>query len=71
MAGFMDVLGTMVQQGMSQSSGSRMSSGLGAGKSGGSLNDIMESLSQMLGGGGAGQPAQTGAGGLGEFSVMC
>jgi uncharacterized membrane protein YebE (DUF533 family) len=65
MAGFMDILGTMVQQGMAQSSGSRMSSALGAGKSGGSLNDIMGSLNQMLGGARANQPAQSGVGGMG------
>ena len=65
MAGFMDILGTMMQQGMSQSSGSRMTDALGGGKSGGSLNDIMGSLSQMMGGGGSGQSAQAGAGGLG------
>jgi len=65
MAGFMDILGTMMQQGMSQSSGSRMTDALGGGKSGGSLNDIMGSLSQMMGGGSSGQSAQAGAGGLG------
>lgn len=67
MAGFMDILGTMVQQGMSKSSGSRMTDALSGGKSGGSLNDIMGSLSQMMGGGGSGQAAQTGAGGLGDM----
>jgi len=65
MAGFMDILGTMMQQGMSQSSGSRMTDALGGGKSGGSLNDIMGSLSQMMGGGGSGQATKAGAGGLG------
>ncbi len=65
MAGFMDILGTMMQQGMSQSSGSRMTDALGGGKSGGSLNDIIGSLSQMMGGGGSGKAAQAGAGGLG------
>ncbi len=65
MAGFMDILGTMMQQGMSQSSGSRMTDAFGGGKSGGSLNDIMGSLTQMMGGGGSGQTAQAGAGGLG------
>ena len=65
MAGFMDILGTMMQQGMSQSSGSRMTDALGGGKSGGSLNDIMGSLSQMMGGSGSGQTSQAGAGGLG------
>ena len=67
MAGFMDILGTIVQQGMSQSSGSRMSKGLGAGSSGG-LNDIIGSLSQMMGGGsGSGNSTQAGAGGLGDI----
>jgi uncharacterized membrane protein YebE (DUF533 family) len=65
MAGFMDILGTMMQQGMSKSSGSRMTDALGGGKSGGSLNDIMGSLSQMMGGGSSGQATQAGAGGLG------
>jgi uncharacterized membrane protein YebE (DUF533 family) len=63
MAGFMDILGSMMQQGMSQSSGSRMSSGFGAGTSGGSLSDIMDGLSRMMGSNQAGQSAQTGAGG--------
>lgn len=65
MAGFMDILGTMVQQGMSQSSGSRMSNALGAGRSGGSLNDIMDSLSQMLGSTAGSRTQAGGAGGLG------
>lgn len=64
MAGFMDILGSMLQQGMSSSSGSRMSSGMGAGTSGGSLNDILNGLNQMLGGT-ASQTPQTGAGGFG------
>jgi len=67
MAGFMDILGTMMQQGMSQSSGSRMTDALGGGKSGGSLNDIMGSLSQMMGGGGSGQATKAGSGGLGDM----
>lgn len=51
---------------MSQSSVSRMSNALGAGKSGGSPSDIMESLNQTLGGGTTGKPAQAGVeGGLG------
>jgi uncharacterized membrane protein YebE (DUF533 family) len=67
MAGFMDILGTIVQQGISQSGGARMSNALGAGKSGGSLDDLLGGLSNMLGGGTTGgQPAQTGAGGLGD-----
>lgn len=67
MAGFMDILGTIVQQGMSQSGGARMSNALGAKESGGSLDDLLGGLSNMLGGGTTGgQPAQTGGGGLGE-----
>lgn len=50
MAGYMDILGSLVQQGMAQSSGARMSNALGAGKSGGSLNDIIGGLGQMRGG---------------------
>ncbi len=64
MAGFMDILGSIMQQGMSQSSGPRMSEALGGGKSGDTLNDILGSLGQMMGGG-SGQAAQTGGGGLG------
>ena len=70
MAGFMDILGTIVQQGMSQSSGSRMSNGLGAGSSGG-LGDLMGSLGKMMGGiHGSGQATQAGAGGLGDLGGM-
>lgn len=65
MAGFMDILGTMMQQGMSKSSGSRMTDALGTGSSGGGLGDLMGTLTQMMGGGGSGQAAQAGAGGLG------
>lgn len=72
MAGFMDILGTMLQQGMSKSSESRMSSGLGAGRSGGSLNEIIEGLNQMLAGSQARQTPQAGGsvfsgGGLGDI----
>jgi len=68
MAGFMDILGSMMKQGMSGSGGSRMSNALGAGKSGGSLDDIMGGISAMLGGSSSGQtsqPSQSGSGGLG------
>jgi len=66
MAGFMDILGTMVQQGMSQSSGNRMANAFGAGGSGGgSLGDIVGSLGKMLGGQQSGQASQSGMGGLG------
>lgn len=50
MAGFMDILGTVIQQGMSKSGGSRMSKGLGAGAGGTSLNDLLGGLTQMMGG---------------------
>ncbi len=48
MAGFTDILGTMFQQGMSQSSGTRVTNAFG-GRSGGSLDDILGSLGQALG----------------------
>ncbi len=62
MAGFTDILGAMIQQGMSGSSGSRMTSALGAGGSSGGLGDLMGSLTQMMGNSGSGQTAQAGAG---------
>lgn len=61
----MDILGSLVQQGMSPSTGARMSNALGAGQSGGSLNDLLGSLGQMLGGGKTSQSAPAGSGGLG------
>jgi uncharacterized membrane protein YebE (DUF533 family) len=66
MAGFMDILGTMVQQGMSQSSGSRMTNALGAGRANSSLNDVMGSLGLKLGGSpSAHQADPAGSAGLG------
>jgi len=69
MAGFMDILGSMIKQGMSGSGGSRISNAMGAGKSGGSLDDIMGGITAMLGGSSSGQAAQpttrSGSGGLG------
>lgn len=65
MAGFMDILGTMVQQGMSQSSGSRMTNALGEGRANSSLNDVMGSLGQMRGGSPSAQAAPAGSAGLG------
>ncbi len=64
MAGFMDILGTLVKQGMSQSSGSRVSNAFGAGQ-GGSLNDIIGGLGKMMGGMQSGDSSSAGAGGLG------
>ncbi|WP_136810436.1 tellurite resistance TerB family protein [Desulfosediminicola flagellatus] len=47
MAGFMDILGTVLQQGMSRSSGSRITKGLG-GQSGADLNDLLGSIGSMM-----------------------
>lgn len=64
MAGFADLLGSLVQNGLSRSGSSRASNMFGAG-GGGSLNDIVGNLSNMLGGGsGTGQTGQSGLGGL-------
>ncbi len=61
MAGFTDILGSLVQNGLSSSSGSRMTNAFG-GQNGG-LGDLMGSLGQMMGGQqGGGQ-----GGGLGEM----
>lgn len=59
MAGFTDILGALVQNGLSGSGGSRMANAFGAGGSG-SLGDIVGSLGRMIGGGQA-----TGGAGLG------
>lgn len=58
MAGFADILGTLVRNGLSQSGPSRAKNALGAG-GGGSLNDIVGSIGSMLGGAG-----QSGLGGM-------
>lgn len=66
MAGFMDILGTLVQQGgMAHSASKRMRYALGAGDSS-SLNDIIGNFSQMLGGSrSSGQASSSGSTGLG------
>ncbi len=65
MAGFMDILGSMMQQGMSQSTGTRMANAFGGGGSGGSLTDILGGLAGALGGGPqTGSAPQAGPGGL-------
>ncbi len=62
MAGFMDMLGTIMQQGMAQTGGTRMSNALG-GKSG--LEDLLGGLGQMMGGAQTGQaPAAARSGGM-------
>ena len=51
MAGFTDILGSLIQQGMSQSGPSRAGNALGGGESdNGSLNDLLGSLGKMAGG---------------------
>mgnify|MGYP001827262804 FL=1 len=59
MAGFTDILGTLIQSGLSQSSGKRLSNAFGSG-GGGALNDIVNGIGEMLSGG-----KQSQAGGLG------
>ena len=59
MAGFADILGALVQSGMSQSSTKRITNAFGA-RGSGSLGDIVGGLAKMVGGGGQAQ-----AGGLG------
>jgi len=50
MAGLTDLLGTLLQQGMTQSGNTRMSNTLGAGKSGDGMGDLLGSLGKMMGG---------------------
>jgi uncharacterized membrane protein YebE (DUF533 family) len=54
MAGFTDILGTLIQDGLAQSSRKRLDNAMGAG-GGGSLNDIINGIGEMLGGGGKSQ----------------
>ncbi|HHB75288.1 MAG TPA: tellurite resistance TerB family protein [Desulfobulbus sp.] len=64
----MDILGSMMQQGMSRSTGTRMANALGAGGSGGSLTDILGGLAGALGGGQqTGTAPQAGLNGLGNL----
>ena len=65
MAGFMDILGTIVQQGLSNSSGTRLSHAFGVDKSGGSLTNILGELSQMINNVSTGQSSQAAGSGLG------
>ncbi len=70
MPGFMDILGSMMQHGMSRSTGTRMANAFGAGGGqGGSLTDILGSLTGALGSGQqsgrAMEPASGRLGGLG------
>lgn len=62
MAGFMDMLGTMIQQGMTQSGGTRMTNALGGR---GVLEDLLGGLGQMMGETQTGQaPTTPGSGGM-------
>lgn len=61
MTGFTDILGALVQNGMSKSGSSRVTNAFGAG-GGGGLEDIIGSIGGMLGG--AGQSGQAGIGGM-------
>ena len=66
MAGFMDILGTLVQQGMAQSGQTRMGNAFGMNQSGGGgLGDILGSLGGMLAGQ-QGSPGNT-TGGMGNL----
>lgn len=64
MAGFADILGSMVQSGLSQSGGTRLSNAFGTGNGSGGLQDIMGSLGQMMGNS---QSQQSGGGMLGSM----
>lgn len=65
MAGFSDLLGTLVQSGLSRSGQGRMTNALGGGQ--GQLNDIVGSLGGMLGGN---APSSSGGGLGGMLSGM-
>jgi len=67
MAGLTDLLGVLVQGGMTSKAPERMGNLFGAGGSGGSsLNDIIGGLGQMMGGAGAKQASAGPMGGLGD-----
>ena len=64
MAGFTDILGSLIQQGMSQSGPSRAGNALGGGKSdSGSLSDLLGSLGNMTGDAQSGSRAEASGGG--------
>ncbi len=71
MAGFTDILGALIKQGMSGSGGSRMTNAMGAGSSSGGLGDLMGSLTQMMGGGGSSSAkGAVGGGGLAMLASL-
>lgn len=64
MAGFTDILGSLIQQGMSQSGPSRAGNALGGGESdSGSLSDLLGSLGNMTGGSQSGSRPEASSGG--------
>ena len=68
MAGFTDILGSLIQQGMSQSSTSRAGNALGAGSdSGGILGDLLGSLGKISSGSQPGNAPASGGGSLGDL----
>lgn len=69
MAGFSDLLGAMIQQGMTQSGPSRTGNALGGGNNeSGSLNDLLGSLGKMAGNDQSGNaPAASGGGSLSDL----
>jgi len=70
MAGFTDILGSLIQQGMSQSSTSRAGNALGAGTdNGGILGDLLGSLGKISSGtqSGGAPAGESGGGSLGDL----
>lgn len=63
MGGFLDILGTLVQQGMASSAPKRMGNLFGMGQQSNSPGDILGQLSGMFGGRGCSSP-QSGLGGI-------
>jgi len=81
MAGFTDLLGSLLQQGMSQSSGKRIGNAMGAGNSAESLEGLMGKLARQMGGAQATSdsyreprretpPARPASGGIGDLGDL-
>lgn len=68
MAGLTDLLGTLLQQGMTQSGNTRMSNTLDAGKSDDILGSLLGSLGKMIGGSPSqGKETQVSSAGIGDL----
>lgn len=65
MAGFTDLLGSLLQNGMAGQASERIGSVLRSGGGGSSLNDIIGGLGKMIGGADAGASASSGGGPMG------